>query len=59
MDPVSALGVAAAVVQFIDFGTRIALKGKEIYKSGDLRANTELGETTDRLQILIKPLQGP
>ncbi|KAF7943100.1 hypothetical protein EAE96_011043 [Botrytis aclada] len=57
MDPITALGVAAAVIQFIDYGTGLALKGREIYKSGELRANVELGEATNRLQNLVEPLR--
>ena len=33
MDPVSALGVAAAVVQFVDFGNRVLSKTSNAYKS--------------------------
>lgn len=35
MDPISALGLAGNVVQFLDFGGRLVSKGKEIYKSSD------------------------
>ncbi|TGO61148.1 hypothetical protein BOTNAR_0133g00120 [Botryotinia narcissicola] len=58
MDPITALGVAAAVIQFIDYGTGLISKGREIYKSGELEANVELGEATYRLQNLIEPLRG-
>ncbi|KAF7884006.1 hypothetical protein EAF00_011318 [Botryotinia globosa] len=58
MDPIAALGVAAAVIQFIDYGTGLISKGREIYKSGELEANVELGEATNRLQNLIEPLGG-
>ncbi|TGO25742.1 hypothetical protein BPAE_0073g00080 [Botrytis paeoniae] len=57
MDPVTALGVAAAVIQFIDYGTGLALKGREIFKSGELGANVELREATNRLQNLVVPLR--
>ncbi|KAF7940040.1 uncharacterized protein EAE98_000167 [Botrytis deweyae] len=57
MDPITALGVAAAVIQFIDYSTGIALKGREIYKSGELGANVKLGEATNRLQNLVEPLR--
>jgi hypothetical protein len=33
MEPLSALSVAAAVVQFVDFGTRLLSQTREIYKS--------------------------
>jgi len=35
MDPLSALSVAAAVVQFVDFGIQFAVKARGIYKSAD------------------------
>ncbi|TGO33742.1 hypothetical protein BHYA_0229g00070 [Botrytis hyacinthi] len=57
MDPITALGVAAAVIQFIDYSTGLALKGREIYKSGELGANVELEEATNRLQNLVEPLR--
>jgi hypothetical protein len=34
MDPLSALGLAASVVQFIDFGAKIISHAKEIEKNG-------------------------
>ncbi|TGO12244.1 hypothetical protein BTUL_0092g00440 [Botrytis tulipae] len=58
MDPITALGVAAAVIQFFDYDTGLVSKGREIYKSGELEANVELGEATNRLQNLIEPLRG-
>lgn len=44
MDPLSALSVAAAVVQFVDYGTRILTDAREIYKSswGQTPKNLEL-----------------
>ena len=33
MEPLSALSVAAAVVQFVDFGSSLVSKSREIYKS--------------------------
>ena len=35
MDPISALGIAGNIVQFIDLGLNVASKGKHIYRSGD------------------------
>jgi hypothetical protein len=35
VDPFSALGVAGNIVQFLDFGSKLVSKGKEIYTSAD------------------------
>lgn len=34
MDPLFAIGLAGTIVQFVDFGTKIFLEGKELYKAG-------------------------
>ena len=59
MDPLSALSVAAAVIQFIDYSTRIVSKGKELYKSADgaLAENIELETASVRLQNLSRTLK--
>ncbi|KAF3762491.1 hypothetical protein M406DRAFT_107917 [Cryphonectria parasitica EP155] len=41
MDPVTAVGVAAAVVQFVDYGKRLLSRAHEIYKSPDGRTESE------------------
>ncbi|KAH7309520.1 hypothetical protein B0I35DRAFT_440170 [Stachybotrys elegans] len=46
MDPLSALGIAAAVVQFIDFGTRLVSTAGEIYQSPSGRTENEVSLTT-------------
>ena len=35
LDPISAIGAAGIVLQFIDFATEIVTKGNQIYRSGD------------------------
>jgi len=59
MDPFSALSVAAAVVQFVDFGTNIVSKGSKLYKSteGALIENIELEKASTRLQGLSSTVQ--
>jgi len=59
MDPLTALSVAAAVVQFVDYGTRIVAKGTNLYKSADgaLTENIELETASIRLQGLGGTLQ--
>ncbi|KAH8744856.1 hypothetical protein BGZ57DRAFT_778706, partial [Hyaloscypha finlandica] len=58
LDPMSALSVAAAVVQFIDYGTKVVSKGKELYKSPDgaLYENVELEAASCRLQSLSRKM---
>jgi hypothetical protein len=44
MDPLTAFGFAANLLQFVDFGTKILSTGSELYKSknGTLQANEQL-----------------
>ncbi len=59
LDPLSALSVAAAVVQFVDFSAKIVSKGKQLYKSpgGVLRENEQTETVTKRLQNLAQNLK--
>lgn len=66
MDPLSALGIAAAVAQFIDFGTKIITHAKEINENGSSvtakhvsSLNNDLIEinSTLRQQILLATTQ--
>jgi hypothetical protein len=59
MDPVSALSVAASVIQFVDYGTRVISKARELYTSADgaLSANSKIEEATTRLQALSGSLK--
>jgi hypothetical protein len=54
MDPLSALSIAATVVQFVDFGMRVVSKGNQIYRSGDgsLDENRDLEIVTNDLLVL-------
>lgn len=54
IDPLSALSVAASIVQFAEFAGKIVSKGKELYSStsGALRENEETESATERLQLL-------
>ena len=60
MDPLSALSVAAAVVQFVDYSSRMVSKSREIYKSADgaLAENIDLEVASKCLQRLTEPLRG-
>jgi hypothetical protein len=59
MDPLSALGLAASVVQFIQFGGSLVSKSHEIYTSSDgkLAANIECETATTRLIGLTNRLK--
>ena len=59
LDPLSALSVAASVVQFVEFASKIVSKGKQLYDSpdGSLRDNEEAETATKRLQDLADSLK--
>jgi hypothetical protein len=61
MDPVTIFGVAASVVQFIDFTENLLRGTYEIYKSatttGDTKVNFDLMTVTTSLQTLNDDLQ--
>jgi uncharacterized alpha-E superfamily protein len=58
LDPLSALSVAAGVVQFVDFSSKIVSKAKYLYKSinGVLRENAEAETVTIRLKQMTSKL---
>lgn len=57
MEALAALGLAAAVVQFVDFGSRLVSKSQQLYHSGALLGNVDMEDTAKRLQVLVGPLQ--
>ncbi|PMD58404.1 uncharacterized protein K444DRAFT_614188 [Hyaloscypha bicolor E] len=59
MDPLTALGLAAAVVQFVDFGVEIFHKSKEILHSasGASVENASIKTTTSDLQRLLEKIK--
>lgn len=50
-DPLSALGVASAIVQMVDFGAKLFSKSAKLYKSADgsLPTNVELSSIVEDL----------
>ena len=58
LDPGSAISLAAAVIQFVDFGTKLISKGTQIYKSenGVLADDEERSGISSRLSNLNKGL---
>ncbi|PVH84734.1 hypothetical protein DL98DRAFT_584281 [Cadophora sp. DSE1049] len=51
MEAFAALGLAAAVIQFVDFSSKLVSKGQQLYHSTDgaLLENTEMEEASKRL----------
>jgi hypothetical protein len=56
MDPVSALGIAASVVQFLQFGSSLVSKIRQIYSQGALSDHVECESATRRLVDLTKQI---
>jgi hypothetical protein len=58
MDPLAALGLAANVLQFVDFAAEIVSKGNAIHKSasGALEGNAQLDSVCARMQALATDL---
>ena len=52
MDPLSALSLAANVLQFVEFTTKILAVGHEIYQSGTSSANANLELVTKDIHSL-------
>ena len=61
MDPISALGIAGNIVQFVDFGIRVVSKSCHIYRSADgrLSEDLDLEVVTSDLLVLQSRLQMP
>ena len=57
MDPLSALGVAASVVQFVQFGGSLVSKSRQIYKRGTLLDHVECAAATRRLTELANDVK--
>lgn len=52
MDPLSALSIAASVVQFLQFGGSLISKASQIHKHGAMLSNISCAEATTRLEDL-------
>lgn len=61
MDSFSTLGLATDCLQFVDLGSRLFSKGRELYKSADgsLTANKELEVITNDLTKVCETLMRP
>jgi hypothetical protein len=56
MDPISALGVAAAVVQFIDFSSKLIVTGIKSQKATAVAANESVHFVINRMKELLNTL---
>ena len=61
LDPLTAIGLASAIVQFVDFGSKLIKGGSEIYKSvdGALAENSELEDITTKIHQLNGNILSP
>ncbi|MCJ1250573.1 hypothetical protein MMC30_007801 [Trapelia coarctata] len=59
MDALSALSLASAVVQFVDFGSKLFVRGAQLYRSpeGALLDNVELGSIAEDLRCISTGLR--
>lgn len=59
MDPMTALSIAASVIQFLDFGTKLIVGTHEVYKSafGQTHAAVHLTQIVDDLSQFSKSIQ--
>jgi len=59
LDPITALGVAGNLVQFIDFGLKATSKAREIHKSaaGTLQENIDIEAIAEDLAAVTKELE--
>lgn len=53
LDPLTALSLAGNIIQFVDFSTKLVVKGREQYKSAD---GASVGDA--ELEAIAKDLQG-
>lgn len=49
MDPLTAFSVACGVIQVVEFGLKVASKGREIYRDGALHQNQDIEHATRNL----------
>jgi hypothetical protein len=56
MDPISALGLAGNIVQFLDFGCKLFSKAKDIHRNGSIVEHTDMLAVTDDLRRYTRKL---
>jgi len=57
MDPLTALGLAANIIQFVDFASKLLSTGQELYQSGASAPNLELSLVADDVLLLCTKLK--
>ncbi|KAF7927551.1 uncharacterized protein EAE98_005933 [Botrytis deweyae] len=57
LDPLTSISLASAIVQFIDFGSKLVADGREIYENGTLTYHQELDLITKDLQTLTEEIE--
>ncbi len=56
MDPITAVGFAASILTFIDFGREIVNGTLEVLKAGSTKENIEIGNVMNDLMAVVMPL---
>jgi hypothetical protein len=66
LDPLTALSLAASIVQLVDFSNKVLSDSYEVYKAGstseheDIKSiTTDLSALVDRIQHDLEPVSGP
>ena len=56
MDPITAVGFAASILTFIDFGYKLVTGTLEVLKTGSLSENTHVSIVINDFHAVVKPL---
>jgi hypothetical protein len=56
LDPLSAIGLASAIVQFVDFGSKLVSQSRELHANGSLAQNDEIQLITESLKDMAADL---
>ena len=56
MDPITAIGFASNIIQFVDFGIKIVTGTLEVVKSGSLVENSNIAMIINDFHAVVQPL---
>src|SRR5580692_2925658 len=56
MDPITAVGFAASILTFIDFGYKIVTGTLEVFKTGTTSENAHISVVINDFHAVVKPL---
>ena len=59
MDPITAVGFAASILQFIEFGYKLTMGTLNVLKTGSLSEYTHISIVINDYRAVIKPLSQP